>query len=1493
MAIATSSRTALLPHGAPSSPMSTNQPSTSQASAAHDTHTRLRPLSHASAFTSASNISSASFSSALSSNSSNSTETVMGTQASPPSRPSKMRVHTSPAAVATLGSLQRPHMAPQNHRSSMLPTTSELAEDHVSAAEESGYEEDPAGPIGEEHVVALHDFSSNNETCLSFRAGQIIRVFNRDGSGWWDGELNGQRGWFPSNYVDEEGMAFGSPQGGQSTELESDVGPAHSDGWTVAGSSQRIAGEGSPLARRRQLVPSFADPYADSSGSAILEPIEHSILLLQNAVRASRWAHFQPATACVISSVRSVLSATDCLTRESATLKAHPILAKERKQVLSELSRLVTQSRRASAVAADEQPVPQEMQAMLRHAANVLANTQRFLAVAAECGASLTESRQDGDGLAPGASASERSEIDKTPTPGSVRSSYLTAQTSAIDYGRNAPTFADGQPEDNLRGHTGLLTSHGLRTRYVPVQGDPTATRLRADSAATSAGTDESNQSASSNPQSQASRMASSSEAHNQTEQTVHTPSQALERLKAAHEHLVSVVAAAVGHAHTHARGSHASSYAFLIDITREAVDSVRNLLFVVEAVCDNATLRGQRVREISILLERRENLYEATTTLVTAARVVTSRSHTEMGTQMQQTSPEGEDSEKSSLVVAATTLLRTGQECVGAVRMCLRQCDDTIQIVMPNQSRAQAAKEARAEAQRLAEEAEDEDEEERTVQSGMVSNQGEPYYADSPTRGRHTLSFLGRKATSLSCLRQKYENDAQMRGKPEVLPEQIDSQFADADEGDGNGSGARHQAQAVAGSESIQLAPSGSVDMSGDTSDASDALSKYYSRASGSTIHSMQSSRTDLTTDTTNVGVGYVSPLSRSLSRQGSGNGPLAGDDSRQSSSTEKELPKVNSHNGDAASKALQSVGSVRPTQPSGAFNPQGKGHESSRSISDANFMAPSYDPSDVCYNSEGDVTGATLSALIEKMTPHDTTVEASFSNAFFLCFRLFTSPIELFEALFRRYNVAPPPEVQAVPEAMTRWTTQKMTPVRLRVLNVFKIWLELHWQPSSDSVVLGPLASFVSSSVSVSLKRSGNHLAELVQRRIADGEFAGKITALQAGGNRGPGSLKRVMSADKFKNGVNGQAPSFIDVSSMYKPIAFPSVKGAAPPAPLVSKSLLAALRYAIANREGSPGPSVLEFDPQELARQLTIMESKIFCSILPEELLGQEFSKSAGQSSAVHVKQMSALTTKITGWVTECILNEEDAKKRTQVVKHFIKLGDRLHQIKNYNALFAIQSGLNASTILRLRKTWDGVPSKYHNLMEEQRRVMEHTRNFSAYRSRIRSAIPPAMPFMGLILTDLTFCVDGNADTRPSPLERSKQLINFDKYCKLSRIISEFQRFQVPYNFVEVPEIQTYFADVIFADRVTSSSGPEDLYRRSLWLEPRPGPKRAVQALHQQNGSTSTMIAEQSLQNNLAAVSINNGSEVFAPAKSVSSRSERSGSGASSGLDLFNWK
>ncbi|KAG8968747.1 hypothetical protein FRC03_006202 [Tulasnella sp. 419] len=50
-------------------------------------------------------------------------------------------------------------------------------------------------------VRALYDYQSADASSLSFRRGALIEVLTQLESGWWDGLLDGERGWFPSNYV--------------------------------------------------------------------------------------------------------------------------------------------------------------------------------------------------------------------------------------------------------------------------------------------------------------------------------------------------------------------------------------------------------------------------------------------------------------------------------------------------------------------------------------------------------------------------------------------------------------------------------------------------------------------------------------------------------------------------------------------------------------------------------------------------------------------------------------------------------------------------------------------------------------------------------------------------------------------------------------------------------------------------------------------------------------------------------------------------------------------------------------------------------------------------------------------------------------------------------------------------------------------------------------------------------------------------------------------
>ncbi|KAG5461936.1 MAG: ras guanine nucleotide exchange factor domain-containing protein [Olpidium bornovanus] len=185
--------------------------------------------------------------------------------------------------------------------------------------------------------------------------------------------------------------------------------------------------------------------------------------------------------------------------------------------------------------------------------------------------------------------------------------------------------------------------------------------------------------------------------------------------------------------------------------------------------------------------------------------------------------------------------------------------------------------------------------------------------------------------------------------------------------------------------------------------------------------------------------------------------------------------------------------------------------------------------------------------------------------------------------------------------------------------------------------------------------------------------------------------------------------------------------------PPTPIIPKGFAA-----------KAGWSILDIDPQELARQITLMQMRIFCAIRYYELINQEFSKKTS-SVAVNVRAMSTMSTQITGWIAETILRENDIKRRCALIKHCVKIAERCMSLQNYDALMAILCALNSSTIARLKQTWGMLSnkgkSKTMTSLNMLRKATEHTKNYADYRNRLKESKPPCLPYVVLF-----FCCGG---------------------------------------------------------------------------------------------------------------------------------------------------
>eukprot|EP00158_Paraphelidium_tribonemae_P007619 Partr_v1_DN28301_c0_g1_i5_m78717 putative Cell division control protein len=295
--------------------------------------------------------------------------------------------------------------------------------------------------------------------------------------------------------------------------------------------------------------------------------------------------------------------------------------------------------------------------------------------------------------------------------------------------------------------------------------------------------------------------------------------------------------------------------------------------------------------------------------------------------------------------------------------------------------------------------------------------------------------------------------------------------------------------------------------------------------------------------------------------------------------------------------------------------------------------FLGFDHSPKDMLLSMEGQVKGASLPALVERMTAHDA-YDANLTHAFLLTYRTFTDAAELFDLLKQRFNISPP---SGLTEAEVNvWIEKKQKPVRLRVFNILKTWLDGYFI-HKDANILDEVREFARSIVRETMPLASDQLLKLTDRRISD-------------------------------------------PMSHIKKIGSPESRSA--PNPVLPRSLK---RFKL-----------LDVDPMELARQLTLMESHLYLNITPLECLGKAWSDKEN-NRAPNISAMINLTNHITGWVAECILLEKDIKKRCAVMKYFIIVGDRCRALRNYNGLMAILAALNSSPIHRLKRTKELLSTK----------------------------------------------------------------------------------------------------------------------------------------------------------------------------------------------------
>jgi son of sevenless-like protein len=272
----------------------------------------------------------------------------------------------------------------------------------------------------------------------------------------------------------------------------------------------------------------------------------------------------------------------------------------------------------------------------------------------------------------------------------------------------------------------------------------------------------------------------------------------------------------------------------------------------------------------------------------------------------------------------------------------------------------------------------------------------------------------------------------------------------------------------------------------------------------------------------------------------------------------------------------------------------------------------------------------GGTMLALVEQLTRHDK-LDSNFNNTFLLTYRSFTTARELFEYLVKRFQIQPPEGM--APNDYDVWRDRKQKPIRFRVVNILKSWFDNFWmedQSEETKALIRDVYTFARDTVKTTETPGSGPLMTVLEQRLRGQDSTAKRLVL---------------------------------------------TQSQSTPQPIMPKNMKK-LKF-------------LDIDVTEFARQLTIVESKLYGKIKPTECLNKTWQKKVGDDDpepAPNVKALILHSNQLTNWVAEMILTQLEAKKRVVVIKHFVHVADvSLHALMTFSSNLCRNAGLSITTRL----------------------------------------------------------------------------------------------------------------------------------------------------------------------------------------------------------------
>ncbi|KAL6942793.1 hypothetical protein ACO0RG_001756 [Hanseniaspora osmophila] len=487
-------------------------------------------------------------------------------------------------------------------------------------------------------------------------------------------------------------------------------------------------------------------------------------------------------------------------------------------------------------------------------------------------------------------------------------------------------------------------------------------------------------------------------------------------------------------------------------------------------------------------------------------------------------------------------------------------------------------------------------------------------------------------------------------------------------------------------------------------------------------------------------------------------------------------------------------------------------------------------------------DLLGGSFRALVFHLTDEVHKPDEFFTTSFLINFKSFGTSKELLTDLFARFdteNKSYKSGLNKKSEAFSSWASQ-LKHRRKLVVKVIKLWLESYWDHIADFSYLPTLMNFFNECVSNHLPIESRNMIEIIAKLMTvspDSSHSQLISRSIKVANINSVLSKLSSISTNDSDQVNEDIVDDFDLASnagdsLPVPVAglgtsnLLSLTHAQECKKLVEKyrdlafrtserssldKLISTWFYNVKNNQriqfSNHEIQFCDMNAMEVAKQLTLIEARLFAAIDPMELLNGRFlekNKSLGQ--APNVSRLITFTNALSNYVIESIVSPLFSLKIKQLrIRQWMKISLSCLYFKNFNSLASIMIALQSHVISRLTTVWEGFTTKDHKLLEFLMKIIHPNQNYKVYRKKLAIFVQQAknmymnngdnnsalngdkansliVPFFNLFLQDLTMINEGNNNYRNPESFRPNKIINIDKYFKVTKIVQKVQELQV---------------------------------------------------------------------------------------------------------------